>query len=44
MISVKKTEFDKLIKKDNTIQTTYTSNLVKKTDDNTNINEIKIKY
>ena len=37
------TEFDKLVKKANAIQTTNTSNLVKKTDYNTNIKEIEKK-
>ena len=30
--AVKKTEYNKLVKKDNNISTTYTNNLVKKTD------------
>ena len=37
----KKAEFHKLVKIFNASQITYTSNLFKKTDDNTNINEIE---
>ena len=40
---VKKTEYDELRKKVNAIQSTDTSGLVKKTDYNTEINEIKKK-
>ena len=38
-----KTEYDELIKKINAIQTTDTSNLVKKTGYNTKLNEIEKK-
>ena len=40
---VKKPEYDKLVKNVNAIQTTDTSNLVKKTDYSTEINEIEKK-
>ena len=40
---VKKTEYNKLVKKINDINTTDTSNLVKKTDYNTKISEIENK-
>ena len=35
------TEFDEMVKKVNNINSTYTSDLVKKTDYNTKINEMK---
>ena len=38
---VKKTEFDELVKKVNTIQTTDNSNLLKNPDYNTKVNKIK---
>ena len=38
-----KTEYDELIRKVNAIQTTDTSDLVRKTDYNTKTNEIKYK-
>ena len=41
--AVKMTEYDELVKKVNAIQTTDTSNLVKKTDYNTKISEIEKK-
>ena len=40
---VKETEYDELIRKVNAIQTTDTSDLVRKTDYNTKTNEIKYK-
>ena len=38
---VKKTEYDELVKKVNTLQTTDTSDLVKKADYNIKLNEIE---
>ena len=38
---VKKTDYDELVKKVNTIQTTDTSDLVQRNDSNTKINEIE---
>ena len=41
--AVKKNEHDELVKNVNAIQATYTSDLVKKTDCNTKINELEKK-